>query len=150
MITKESKAVNKCCLYASDFHLEMILLPYIKERINKSSFIIITQNDLSDTIRVLLDRVNINKKEKQEILNLNWKITNIEDIDYIKESVKNDEDIYIVINGDYNYIKDVNINLKLIDNNNVHIIDCFNINDQNLNMNDIRNNYKEVLNTSKI
>lgn len=150
MITKESKAVKKCCLYASDFHLEMILLPYIKERINKSSFIIITQNDLSDTIRVLLDRVNINKKEKQEILNLNWKITTIEDIDYIKKSVKNDEDIYIVINGDYNYIKDVNINLKSIDNNNVHIIDCFNINDQNLNMNDIRNNYKEVLNTSKI
>ena len=43
MITKESKAVKKCCLYASDFHLEMILLPYIKERINKSNFIIFTQ-----------------------------------------------------------------------------------------------------------
>ena len=35
MITKELET-NKMCLFcASEYHLEMILLPYIKERINE-------------------------------------------------------------------------------------------------------------------
>ena len=125
MITEEFKAVKKCCLYASDFHLEMILLPYIKERINKLSPIIITQNDLSDTIKVLLDRVNINKEEKQKILNLNWKESTREDVNNIKNLIENNEDIDIIVNGDYSYIEEINIKLEPIDNN-IHIINCFN------------------------
>ena len=33
MITKEHETKKYCCFYASDFHLEMILLPYIKNNI---------------------------------------------------------------------------------------------------------------------
>lgn len=150
MITKEFDAVKKCCLYASDFHLEMILLPYIKERINKSNFIIITQNDLSESIKILLDRVNINNEEKQTLLSLNWKVSNKEDIECIKKLIKNEEFVDIIVNGDCKYIKEINNDLKLLDNNNIHIIDCFNINDRNLIIEDIKNNYKEVLNTSKM
>ena len=150
MITKESKLIKKCCLYASDFHLEMILLPYIKERIDNSKFLIITQNDLSDTIKILLDRVNIEKKQKKEILNLNWNATIIEDLKIDKELINKQNDIHIIVNGDYNYINKINNNLILLYSNNINIIDCFNINDENVDLNDIKNNYKEVLNTSKI
>ena len=150
MITKESKLVKKCCLYASDFHLEMILLPYIKEGIDKSKFLIITQNDLSETIKILLDRVNIEKKHKKEILNLNWKKTNIEDLKYVKELINKNDDIHIIVNGDYKYINEINDNLILLYSNNVNIIDCFNINDKNIDLSEIKNNYNEVINTRKI
>lgn len=149
MITKESKLVKKCCLYASDFHLEMILLPYITERINKSKFLIITQNDLSNTIKILLDRVNIDKKPKEEILKLSWKETSIENIQSIKDIIGDNEEIKVIVNGECDYIEYVNKKLKFLKDN-VEIIDCFNINDINLNMNDIKNNYNEVLNTGKL
>ena len=150
MITKESKLVKKCCLYASDFHLEMILLPYIKERINESEFIIITQNDLSDTIRVLVDRVNIDNKQKEEILKLNWKESSIKKVQSIKDTIGNVEKMNIIVNGDCNYIEVINRELELLNSNNIDIIDCFNVNDINLNMNNVKNNYDEVLNTSKM
>lgn len=148
MITKESNTVRKCCLYASDFHLEMILLPYIKERINKSKFLIITQNDLSNTIKILLDRVNIEKTQKEEILKLNWKDCSIQGIQSMKEAINDNKEINIIVNGDWNYIEAINKELKIF--NNVKIIDCFNIQDKKLNMDNIKKIYKEVLNTSKI
>jgi len=149
MITKESNVIKKCCLYASDFHLEMILLPYIKERIDKSNFIIFTQNDLSNTVKILLDRVNIDKTQKEEILKLNWKESSIENVESKKNIINDNEEINIIINGDCNYIEDINKDLRKL-NNNVNIIDCFNIQDKELNMENIKNNYIEVLNASKI
>ena len=47
MVTKECNSEKKCCLYASDYHLEMILLPYIENKIDESNFVIITQKNLS-------------------------------------------------------------------------------------------------------
>ena len=38
MITKEHKVKKYCLFYASDFHLEMILLPYIKKNIYKDKY----------------------------------------------------------------------------------------------------------------
>lgn len=149
MITKESKTERKCCLYASDFHLEMILLPYIKQRINKSNFVIITQNDLSDTIKVLLDRVNIEKEEKQSILDLKWVATYKEEIEDINKLICDKEHIEIIVNGDCSYIQYINKNLKLLDNK-IHIIDCFDLNDKDINISDIKSNYKQFLNTNKI
>ena len=42
MITKEHKVKKYCLFYASDFHLEMILLPYIKKNIYKDKFLSVT------------------------------------------------------------------------------------------------------------
>ena len=148
MITKELKLVKKCCLYASDFHLEMILLPYIKERINKSKFLIITQNDLSNTIKILLDRVNIDKKQKEEILKLSWEECSKEDTKKIIKLI--DKNVNLIINGDFNYVKEINNILNSYSLDNINIIDCFNINDKYLKSIDIKSCYKEVLNTNKI
>ena len=153
MITKECKITKKCCFYASDFHLEMILLPYIKEKINESNFIIITQNDLRDSIKILLDRVNIKDQEKENILNLNWNKSNIVNEDNIENFDFDNKSVNIIINGDYNYIQKTNDKLKILSNNSnnsINIIDCFNISDQKLDINIIKNKYKEVLNTCKI
>ena len=147
MITKGTKLVKKCCLYASDFHLEMILLPYIKERIDKSKFLIITQNDLSDTIKILLDRVNIDKKQKEEILKLNWKESPKQGVKSILQLFEKNDEISVIVNGESNYVEFVNENINSLTKS-IEVINCFSINDMNLS--NIKNSYDEVLNTSKL
>ena len=150
MITKELEATKKCCLYASDFHLEMILVPYIKERLDKTKFVILTENDLQDTIRILLDRININKDDKEKILDLNWYSNDNEKFEKIKELNEENNKICIIINGNYNYIKEKNKRLNELMKDNTEIIDCFNISDSETNIEEIQCKYKEFINTSTL
>lgn len=150
MITKELEATKKCCLYASDFHLEMILVPYIKERLDKTKFVILTENNLQDTIRILLDRININKDDKEKILDLNWYSNDNEKFEKIKELNEENNKICIIINGNYNYIKEKNKRLNELMKDNTEIIDCFNISDSETNIEEIQCKYKEFINTSTL
>ena len=150
MITKELEATKKCCLYASDFHLEMILVPYIKERLEKTEFVILTENNLQDTIKILLDRININKNDKEKILDLNWYSNDNEKFDKIKELNEKNNKICIIINGNYNYIKEKNKKLNELMKDNTEIIDCFNISDSETNVEEIQYKYKEFINTSTL
>lgn len=143
MITKEHKAKKYCCFYASDFHLEMILLPYIKDNLGKSRILICTQDNLSESIKQVLDRTNFSDIEKEEILNINWNKMQI-DLSNIKEN-----DI-VIINGEKKYIDDINnkiLNLKL---KNITIINCYDINKIKENRFDITREYEGVLNTNYI
>ena len=49
-----------CAFYASDYHFEMISLPYIKESLEKrKEIIILTENDLQSTVKTLISNINI-------------------------------------------------------------------------------------------
>ena len=72
MITKECNKGKYCCFYVSNFHLEMILLPFIKNKLKNSKITIVTEEDLSSSIEVLIKKVNLNGDEKKEILKLDW------------------------------------------------------------------------------
>ena len=122
MITKEFKLKKYCCVYASDFHLEMILLPYIKKNIDKFKIIILTEEDLSKSVKQVIDRTNLLEDEKNEILNLNWNNKNV-DWDNIEEFTS------IIINGKTDYINKINDKIKELGLKNINIINCFNINE---------------------
>ena len=84
----EKVVTNKMCLFcASDFHLEMILLPYIKEKIDEYKFVIFTKNDLEDTVNTLLEKVNINDEYKDKIRKINWKNEN--KLEYTRNLIEN-------------------------------------------------------------
>ena len=70
----ENKGIEKIySFYVSDFHLEMILLPFIKNKMAKEENVIIkSEYDLKDSLEVLLSKINMTEKEKSEILNLDW------------------------------------------------------------------------------
>ena len=52
---KENKKMY--VFYVSEFHLEMILLPFVNKKIEEKEKIIInTEYDLEDTMKVLLNR----------------------------------------------------------------------------------------------
>ena len=78
---RQSKGMNKmvvenrieklCCFYVSDFHLEMILLPYINKKIEEN-IIIKTERNLEETVNILVSKMNLNEKNKEKILSLGW------------------------------------------------------------------------------
>ena len=141
MITKEHEIKKYCCFYASDFHLEMILLPYIKENIDNTKFMIFTEENLTDSMNILLNRTNLNIDEKKQMMKLNWNNKEI--------SISNcDLDNYtIIINGDNKYISNVNEKIKQLNPTKLNIIDCYNINDKTLEVKGIEEKYDQVLNT---
>ena len=145
MITKELDGSEKCCIYANDFHLEMILLPYLKENIGKTKFIIFTENSLEETIKILIGRTNLDGNVKNDILNLGWDDNYMEKINLLNKYI-NKEKITVVVKGGLDYIKNV---LNLVNGNgNVEVIKCYCVDDINGENVDLGN--CEVLNTKRV
>lgn len=145
MITKEHEIKKYCCFYASDYHLEMILLPYIKNNIDKTNFVILTEEDLSESMKILLDRTNLDTDEKDKMLSLDWNCKKVEaffNYDFDKST--------IIINGSSNYIEKINKKLEEMGLKKGNIIDCYNINEKSLKVMKIQERYDDILNTKNI
>ncbi len=146
MITKEQSINKYCCLYVSEYHLEMILLPFIKNKLKESEILIFTQNNLLETLHTLLKKTNLSNENKKRIIDIkNW---NTEKIDLI-----NNEDINeytIIINGDEEYRDRINKKIEKFNINVKNIVDCYDVNHTSIKSNYIENNYKGVLNTESI
>lgn len=146
MITKEHKIERTCLFCASDYHLEMILLPYIKDRLDKYNFLIFTENNLEESINFLLTKVNLDEKDKEKIKNLNWKNT-----DEIKfKQLEKNKNLHIIINGCFSYIKYINNRIKEFRNKELEIVDCYHVGDSDVDILEISKKYNSVLNTQKI
>lgn len=143
MITKERKVKKYGCFYASDFHLEMILLPYIKNNLHKSDILIYTQNNLNDSIKLVLSRTNLSEEEKNKILNLNWNNKELNLYDTVDNQI-------IIINGNKKYIDEINNKILNLDVKNITVINCYDINIIEENKIDITKDYEGILNTNYI
>ena len=144
MITKEQKINKYCCLYVSDFHLEMILLPFIKNKIKESKILIYTQSDLLGTLKVLLTRTNLSYENKRNILKIeNWNNKIYKNINHEDTS-----EYTVIINGNDEYRRMIKKGLKNLNIKN--IVDCYNLNDSNIQKNKIKNKYNGILNTGII
>ncbi len=139
-----------CTFYTSDYHFEMISLPYIDKNIeqNKKIFIL-TENNLEDTVNKLISNINLKEEKKNKILNLNWNNDNINKLEEINENIKNKEDVIIFIKGREKYIEDTNKNLEkyLINDNKIQIIDCYDFEEISDKIDKVVKNYYEILNT---
>ena len=71
----EIKTKEKTCIfYASDYHFEMISIPYIIKNIDSNKeIIILTENNLEATVNNLVKKMNLEENKKKKILKLNWK-----------------------------------------------------------------------------
>ncbi len=155
-----------CSFYVSDWHLVTMLLPYINKQINeKANIITMLENNIEENVKTLVSKLNL--KNKEEILNLDWsekKITKYSDIKEIMKKLKkeNIENI-IFVNGNKNYVDIINKNIdKYLENLekhvksketkqeklNIKIINCFEVGDFNLNLQEILQNHDKILNTS--
>ena len=138
MVVENNKIEKLCCFYVSDFHLEMILLPYINKKIEEN-IIIKTERDLKDTVEILVSKMNLNQENKEKILSLGWNG---------KENKKIEDKSNVIIIGNKKYIEDVNSKIKQADIKDVTVIDCYDFEETKDDMDNIVNNYSQNLNTN--
>lgn len=137
---KENKKMY--VFYVSEFHLEMILLPFVNKKIEEKEKIIInTEYDLEDTMKVLLNRMNLKEENKEKILGLNWNKKE-------KQEMYNESNIITI--GRQEYIDKINYEIKQENLNNIRMLDCYKFDDIKEEISDIANKYDGNFNTSSL
>ena len=152
-MVKENKNQEKLCLFfASDYHFEMISLPYINENLKKdNNVIIMTENDLNGTVDKLLSSVNLTEEEKDKITKVDWKNDDVSKFKEIKSANENGKETIIFVKGKENYIDSVNKNIgNWIKTKDTKIIDCYDINEVYEDVSSIAKNYNRILSTSGV
>lgn len=147
---KETKE-KVCAFFASDYHFEMISLPYINKNLEQNKeIIILTENDLDKTIEVLLSRMNLEDNKKRKVLEINWKQDDLNKFKKIKKDIKDKKDIIILIKGKENYINNVNENInRWIENRErIKIIDCYDMDEVGNDLDSVMSKYEKVLSTT--
>ena len=140
-----------CTFFASDYHFEMISLPYIDKNLEEDKeIIILTENNLEETINTLLGKMNFNEEKKNKFLKIGWKNDDLEKFKCIKENLDQNREMIIFIKGKENYIHNINGNIdKWIKNSDkIKLVDCYDIEEIGDNLDEIMCQYKKVLNTS--
>lgn len=140
-----------CAFYASDYHFEMTTLPYIDKKMeDNNEIVILTENNLEETMKTLLAKTNLKEDKKKKILKLDWKNNDLEKFKTIKEKAKKEEDIVIFIKGKENYIHNVNQNIEkwIPKEKHVKVIDCYDVEEVGENLDQVMNQYHKILRTT--
>ena len=140
-----------CAFYASDYHFEMITLPFICKNMDDSKkVILLTENNLEETVKTLLSRMNFDENRKNEILDIDWKDNDLKKFKQIKKNVKEQKDTVVFIKGKENYIKNANKNLEnwLANKEKLEIVDCYDVGEIGENIDNVMDKYGKVLGTS--
>lgn len=139
MVLEEKKVKNICNFYVSEYHLEIMLLPYISKKIdNEENITIITEIDLESTLNVVIERINLDKDKKEKIKKIGWNIQNIENI------ISNTN---VILIGSKKFINEKVFELKERQVENLEIIACYNYNEVKNDMKEIVSKYDGMLNT---
>ena len=133
MVVQDKREEKTCCFYVSEFHLEMILVPYINKKIEEN-ITILTEKNLKETLEILVSKMNLKEENKDKILKLGWDRDN-----HIKEKSN------IIIIGSKEYIQ--NKNKEIETKNAISVLDCYDLEEEKENINDIVKQYKNTLNT---
>lgn len=144
-MNKNEKTKEKSCIfYVSDYHFEMISLPYISKKIEEGKkIIILTEENLEETIKVLVEKINLKEEKKKQILKINWNKDDIEKLQKIKE----EKEVEILIKGTEEYINKMNKEIEQINNKNIKIIDCYNIEKTKEKIDSIMIKYNNLIST---
>ena len=151
-MNKNQKTKEKtCAFYASDYHFEMISLPYINKKLDESKeVIVLTENNLKETIKKLVSKINLNEDKKVDILKIDWENNDLNKFKKINEHIKSKIDMVIFVKGKENYIKNINENIEkwTEKSKNVEIIDCYDMEEISQDMDNIMDQYKFTLKTT--
>lgn len=143
-----------CNFYVSDWHLAVMLLPYINKEINKGTKITtVFQNNMKNNIETLVRKLNL--KNEKEILQIDWNTKNNSILErYVKENLSGGEENLFIINGDKEYLEKSNekvieyIGKNKTKKNFIKIVDCYEVEQNEEKMYNIIKMHDCVLNTS--
>ena len=145
-----------CNLYAGDFHFCTMLFPFINKNMEEGKEVInIFENDLENDVKTIIDKTKIEKELKENLLKIEWNKKDI-NINFEKElqEFANEKEKIIFINGNKKYIDTMDeniekwINENKLEEKNIKIIHCYNIEKIENNIDNIINLYPKILNTT--
>lgn len=137
---------NKICSFnVNEYHLTTILMPYIYEAINEGKNIItFFEKDLRDVSKKVLNTNSIFWKNKEVFDSIEWKKLQI---DKISEKFKfAEENDIVIVAGKEEFIEKIN-RLVLNFHTNFTLVNCFEINELNKNLEEQVKRYSKILNT---
>lgn len=139
MVVENIQIKRICSFYVSEFHLGMILLPYISQKIEKKEpILIVSEKNLLNSIKELVSKVNLKEEIKNQILNLKWNCSNIVEI-------KDKSNIILI--GKEKFIEDKVKEIEEKNINEIQIIDCYYFEEIKNKMQDIVEKHDRSLNT---
>ena len=150
---KENKREEKLCLFfASDYHFEMISLPYINENLKKNKDVVImTENDLVSSVNKVISSINLNEEEKNRLSKIDWKNDELNKFKEVKNANKEGKELLIFVKGREKYINNMNKNIENWTNlKDVKIVDCYDINEIQDCADEIAKKYNNVLFSSGV
>ena len=112
--------------------------------------IVLTENNLKETIKTLVSKINLNEDKKVAILKIDWENNDLNKFKKINEDIKSKKDMVIFVKGKENYIKNINENIEkwTEKSKNVEIIDCYDMEEISQDMDNIMDQYKFTLKTT--
>lgn len=139
------KEERLCVFYASNYHLSLILLEYLKNKgVEKYNTLTFLENGIDEQIKVIKERYNEKYNDIDQEIKFNKN-------DQYKNTKIKDNTI-IIIEGKIEYIKKANEYIqKYIEKNNIKnikIINCFNFEEQKLYMSKIIKKSDKILYTT--
>lgn len=140
-----------CAFYASDYHFEMMSLPYIDKRMeDEDKIVIVTENDLEESVKTVLENTNLKEDKKKKILKLNWNHKKIEELEKMKANIEDEKSIVIFVKGKEQYIRNVNQNIEkwIPGKSKAKIIDCYEIEEVGEKLDEIMEQYHKILRTA--
>jgi len=155
MVNSNEKIKKICSFYVSDWHLITMLIPYLKEKIEKFSITTILEKSLKENVDILMEKLVINSKDKKRIVSIGWK----EKMNLSQEEIQkmigdfSEEETIIIIAGSREYIKRMNRIIEECSKNSlkgkyITIVNCFQATQFNTNIKEILEEHKYILNTS--
>ena len=151
----EQQNVKKVCSFCvSDLHLITMLLPHLNKKVKENEKIItILEKDLTEQVKLVLERLVLNNKDKENLLNINWNSRAVFKFELIEKEInkicENNDKLNIIVNGTKEYIEKVN---KVLENNiikhEVKIINCYDITKLDDDIKYILKTHDIILNTS--
>ena len=113
-------------------------------------------------MKEILSRIQIREKTKEQIIKIDWKNKNLnknsEIRKYMEKITKNERIVTIIIEGNKDRIEYINKNIdkyiqkqeKKLKRKEIRIINCYEVNEFNENMQEILDKHDKILNTSGI
>ena len=94
----EKTKEKTCAFYASDYHFEMISLPFIEKNLESNKeIIVLTENDLEDTMKVLISKINLKEEKKENLSKINWNHDDLKKFKQIKRNMEENKNTIIFI-----------------------------------------------------
>lgn len=143
------RKINKMCsFYVNDWHLTVMMLPYINGKLQENEKVtIISEENLLNNINTILERTNIKEEYKKQIQTIGWEKTSQKEIKNKIQEQENGNNIIII--GKEDYIENTNQIIETkVKTGEINVIDCYEVMEFNNNMENILKNHEKIINTS--